>query len=196
MQRTGRNGAPAGKQELNRGAVMKQFGAPRRGLPRRPGAFSAHLIDRETALPNRFALMAEIDFALANHGTHVGVVLVRAAGLPAHAVEGDTGVPGSADLLIAVSKLFRKAVRPTDLVTRTAPDELAAACWGLEDPTTIGIVAGRLRSRLTGPLAVSSEPAGLQITIGVGVVGPGSSAAEAVGYARADVGRNRPLARP
>lgn len=180
---------PPGKAPLDRSAIMKQFGAPRRALPRRPGARSARLVDAPTSLPNRIAVMEEMEFALANSGDHVGMVLVKVAGLPL-----DDSTVLAAGLNTAAVRL-RKALRPTDLVGRTGPDELGAALWGLASPEFVTVVQERVEQAFAEPIVMAGTGRTLGITIGIGTSAPGVTAMQALASARSLVERARPIVR-
>lgn len=181
--------APNGKAQIDRSAIMKQFGAPRRALPRRPGSRSARLVDAATSLPNRIAVMEEMAFALNNSPDHVGMVLVKVSGLPDDA-------PEQAALgLNAAAARLRKALRPTDLVGRTGPDEVGAALWGLATPELVQVVLERVEKAFSEPVTIAGLPKSLGITVGIGTSAPGVNAMQALASARALVERARPLLR-
>lgn len=160
---------------------MKRFGAPRRTVPRRPGANSARFIDAATSLPNRVSIMTELEFALTQHPHYVAVVIAHVDEVPNQVSAQD---PVSAARLVAVAAQLRKAVRPTDMVGRLGPTEVGAALWGLESPEPADIVHRRVQQYLAEEMFTAGQQrVPVTAVAAIGVVPPMATGAEAISAA-------------
>lgn len=170
----------------DRSEIMKRFGAPRRGVPRRPGSVGARFIDRPTTLPNRVAFVSEVEFALLNHPHYVAVVLIRVEpGSPSGPVA--SGEPTTEDdhveRLLAATARLRSAVRPSDLVAHVGVNELGAALWSLDRPDVGDMVFQRVQRVFGGRLTTTPQELDYDIVGALGVAPSGATGNEALAIA-------------
>jgi cyclic di-GMP phosphodiesterase Gmr len=118
--------------------------------------------DSLTGLPNRAAVLDELNHRLADGPTVVTVIYCDLDGFKlvndrfGHAV-GDR-------VLMQVAEVLRGAVREGDLVGRIGGDEFVFVCNDLDDAALASVT-----ERISAGLTMSSSPEGPGITVSLGV---------------------------
>lgn len=158
----------------------RRLAIPRRTVPRRPGIASAHFIDRETSLPNRVALLTEVNFALGHFPYWVAILLVQSD--PPDLEPGVTG-DGAAQTALALADRLRHAVRPSDFVGRVGRFIVGAALWGWEQGDPADAVQQRVRNAFHDSLYLPCARHPPMVQLGLGVARPGQSATVALSNA-------------
>jgi hypothetical protein len=178
------------KAEFDRKELMTKFGAPRRALPRRPGANSPRFIDRQTALPNRVAIMNEVEFALTQQPFWVAVALVHAEVVELTIPSDKTPAVAT---VAALAQRLRETLRPSDLIGRLGELEVGAALWGLDNPEPAQVVEQRIRRAFGRPVDVPGGRHPLLVSIGIGLARPGDTPSTALASAWAAMQNSAPL---
>lgn len=163
----------------------------RRAVPRRPGSASARFIDRQTALPNRMALLTEVNFALAHFPYWVAIVMVEAD--PPDLLHG-VGGDGATEVVLAAADRLRDTIRPTDFVGRIGRYIVGAAMWGWEQADQPNEALGELiHSAFSSPLTLPVARRSPAIQLGMGVAKPGQSGTVALTAAWCAMRFSKPL---
>lgn len=165
------------------------LGTRRPGVPRRPGVVGARFIDRATSLPNRVSFITELDFALQNHPHFVAVVLLYVEPGPVAPPTRSwrAGDDDEVEVVLAATDRLRTAVRPSDMVARVGPRELAAALWSLDSPSVGSMVFDRVERAIEGPLATPPRGLPYKVVPGFGVAPSGVTGNEALAIAWASL---------
>jgi diguanylate cyclase (GGDEF)-like protein/PAS domain S-box-containing protein len=126
------------------------------------------LHDPLTELPNRQYFLDRLRQTRARRfstGAGVGVVFMDLDGFKE--VNDTQGHHVGDDLLLAVARRLREAVRPSDTVARFGGDEFVVLAGEVESPTDATQLAWRLANTLRAPFAIGG--ASVQVTASIGV---------------------------
>ena len=127
------------------------------------------LHDSLTGLPNRAALLARMDLALAEAGRTGGTVTVMCLDLDGFKALNDTLGHQAGDLLLAqVGERLAGVVRGHDTAARIGGDEFVLVLPGAGASTAV-IVADRVVHSISAPYELSGEPARVSTSIGIAV---------------------------
>jgi len=168
---------------------------------KRAEAAMAHqaLHDALTALPNRNLLLDRLSQALARaERQHRDLVAVLMLDLDRFKLVNDTlGHPAGDDLLVAVTRRLKDAVRPGDTVARLGGDEFVVIAEAVSSATHARVFAERLAELVAGTYPVAGTEIFTSASIGValGRAGDTSEAllsdADAAMYLAKERGRGR-----
>ncbi len=152
--------------------------------------------DPLTGLMNRGELLrrlAAIDPS--SQGPLVGVIFLDLDGFKL--VNDTRGHQVGDELLVAVARRIRGAVRPDDVLARIGGDEFVVVCPGIKLPQDIRAVAERVRSTLDDPVSVAGRAHRISMSVGVAVAEAGTAEAgdllrqaDLAMYRAKDAGRN------
>jgi len=124
--------------------------------------------DALTGLPNRTLLTDRIQHALKRRMTERGILALFFCDIDGFKSVNDAyGHRAGDELLCAVADRLRSAVRPQDTVARIGGDEFVVLCESLDDLKDSALVAARLRSAVSAPMA--ADPFGIEVTVSIGV---------------------------
>lgn len=129
-------------------------------------------LDREaredplTGLINRGELLRQLG-ALQNEsdGPHVGVIFLDLDGFKL--VNDTRGHHVGDELLVAVARRIRAAVRPEDSLARIGGDEFVVLCPRLADPQDVRAIAERVRATLDRPVSVEGRAHRISMSVGI-----------------------------
>jgi diguanylate cyclase (GGDEF)-like protein len=128
----------------------------------------AFLQDPLTGLPNRALILEHLRMALARSQRRPSIVAVLFIDLDRFKVVNDTlGHRAGDDLLIAVGRRLRTALRPPDSVGRLGGDEFVAVCEDVGGQAGALAVAERLTAALEAPIRIAGRELRVQASIGV-----------------------------
>jgi len=130
--------------------------------------------DALTGLPNRALFLDRLEHALTRRSTgepDSGAVTLMLIDLDNFkSVNDNLGHSAGDELLAAVAKRFRAAVRPEDTVARIGGDEFAVLCELTHDENGAGRLIERVQAALTEPLtaegSVVTASASMGVTLG------------------------------
>jgi diguanylate cyclase (GGDEF)-like protein/PAS domain S-box-containing protein len=128
------------------------------------------LHDPLTGLPNRILFGERIDQAIRHahrNGTQLAVALMDLDRFKE--VNDSLGHPAGDELLIAVAKRMRAAVRGSDTVARLGGDEFGLLLPELNSTQDVATVIRRIRRALERPIDVNGLPLAIEASIGVAV---------------------------
>jgi diguanylate cyclase (GGDEF)-like protein len=159
-------------------------------------------LDREaredplTGLINRGELLRQLaGLDRASGGPHVAVIFVDLDGFKM--VNDTRGHQVGDELLVAVARRIRAAVRPEDSLARIGGDEFVVLCPKLADPQDVRAVAERVRSTLDQPVSVEGRAHRISMSVGISVARADSidpanllRQADMAMYRAKDAGRN------
>jgi diguanylate cyclase (GGDEF)-like protein/PAS domain S-box-containing protein len=131
--------------------------------------------DPLTSLPNRTALRAELDRAVARHARSAEAFAVLFCDLDGFKPVNDrSGHEGGDQVLVEVAHRLRRAVRDGDIVARLGGDEFVVLCESVGDTTDIAErVAQRLHELVEDPITHRGEMFHVGLSIGIAFVPPG-----------------------
>ena len=135
--------------------------------------------DALTGLPNRVAFMETVRLALAQRGTRIALLFLDLDEFKA--VNDTLGHEVGDELLVAVARRLRQAVRSGDVVARFGGDEfgvLILSTASQDDPTTL---ADRILGQLDLPFALAEATVTIHASIGIAM---GGSSDDEVGLLR------------
>jgi diguanylate cyclase (GGDEF)-like protein len=129
-------------------------------------------LDREaredplTGLINRGELLRQLA-ALdpQSGGPHVAVIFLDLDGFKM--VNDTRGHQVGDELLVAVARRIRAAVRPEDSLARIGGDEFVVLCPALADPQDVRAVAERVRATLDEPVSVEGRSHRISMSVGI-----------------------------
>jgi diguanylate cyclase (GGDEF)-like protein len=122
--------------------------------------------DPLTSIPNREHFLHELSTVRANASQHVGVGVVFIDIDGFKQVNDSFGHDAGDELLVAVAKRLRGAVRSTDLVARFGGDEFLVLGTALTDEREVAQLAWRLASSLHGPFSVAGREVSVTASFG------------------------------
>lgn len=128
------------------------------------------LHDSMTGLPNRAHILERIASELPEHledGNKLGLLFIDLDGFKA--INDERGHDAGDELLIAVAKRLKNAVRETDLVARYGGDEFLVMLPGIEATDQATVVAEKIVRRLGQKFRLESGPASIGASIGVAI---------------------------
>ena len=157
------------------------------------------LHDALTELPNRNLLLDRLSQALARaERQHLDVVAVLMIDLDRFKLVNDTlGHPAGDDLLVAVARRLKEALRPGDTVARLGGDEFVVIAEAVSSTAHARLLAERLAALVAGTYPVAGTEVFTSASIGValGRAGDTSEAllsdADAAMYLAKERGRGR-----
>jgi diguanylate cyclase (GGDEF)-like protein/PAS domain S-box-containing protein len=126
------------------------------------------LHDALTELPNRQRFLDRLEETRALRvasGSALGVVFIDLDGFKE--VNDSLGHHAGDELLIAVARRLRAALRPSDLLARFAGDEFLVLADDLESPGELMQLAQRLMACMDGPFSIAHRV--LRVTASIGV---------------------------
>jgi diguanylate cyclase (GGDEF)-like protein/PAS domain S-box-containing protein len=131
--------------------------------------------DPLTSLPNRTALRAELDRAVARHARSSDAFAVLFCDLDGFKPVNDrSGHEGGDQVLVEVAHRLRRAVRDGDIVARLGGDEFVVLCESVGDTTDVAErVAQRLHELVEDPITHRGEQFHVGLSIGIAYVPPG-----------------------
>jgi diguanylate cyclase (GGDEF)-like protein len=130
----------------------------------------ATLHDTLTGLPNRVLLLDRLDSALSRANrmsTQVAVMAVDLDGL--QKVNETFGHRAGDQLLAAVARRLRKALRVEDTLARLTGDEFVVVCERIEDLPTIALIAQRIVDTLGEPFVLDDGTTQISGSVGIAV---------------------------
>jgi diguanylate cyclase (GGDEF)-like protein len=159
-------------------------------------------LDREaredplTGLINRGELLRQLAaLDLESGGPHVAVIFLDLDGFKM--VNDTRGHQVGDELLVAVARRIRAAVRPEDSLARIGGDEFVVLCPQLADPQDVRSVAERVRATLDEPVSVEGRSHRISMSVGISVARADSidpanllRQADMAMYRAKDAGRN------
>src|SRR5262249_7486543 len=122
--------------------------------------------DPLTTLPNREHFLSQLATLRAEMATGLGVGVVFIDLDNFKYVNDSFGHEAGDELLIAVARRLRAAVRPTDLVARFGGDEFLVLSSDLADANDAAQLAWRLAGSLHAPFAVAGRPVSVTASFG------------------------------
>ncbi len=129
-------------------------------------------LDREarkdplTGLINRTELLRQLAaLDRASDGPHVAVIFLDLDGFKL--VNDTRGHQVGDELLVAVARRIRAAVRPEDSLARIGGDEFVVLCPRLADPQDVRAVAERVRATLDQPVSVDGRAHRISMSVGI-----------------------------
>ncbi len=145
--------------------------------------------DGLTGLPNRSAIIDELQRSLARASDHatVAVLFVDLDGFKL--INDSLGHAAGDDVLREVSGRLLATTRPTDTVARLSGDEFVVVCRGLPDASGAVAVAERMLACITPPVSMhgpDGEPARASVGASIGVTfasAPSTTAEQMLGDA-------------
>jgi diguanylate cyclase (GGDEF)-like protein len=131
-------------------------------------------LDREaredplTGLINRGELLRQLAaLDQGSGGPHVAVIFLDLDGFK---IVNDTrGHQVGDELLVAVARRIRAAVRPEDSLARIGGDEFVVLCPALADPQDVRAVAERVRATLDQPVSVEGRSHRISMSVGIAI---------------------------
>jgi diguanylate cyclase (GGDEF)-like protein len=129
-------------------------------------------LDREaredplTGLINRGELLRQLAaLDTESGGPHVGVIFLDLDGFKL--VNDTRGHQVGDELLVAVARRIRAAVRPEDCLARIGGDEFVVLCPKLDDPQDVRAVAERVRATLDEPVSIEGRAHRISMSLGI-----------------------------
>lgn len=130
--------------------------------------------DPLTGVGNRAALLDRLDLVLARARRTARPVAVLYCDLDGFkAVNDQYGHDRGDRLLVEVADRIRRAVRPSDTVSRSGGDEFVVVCEDLANPEQAGTIVDRVRAAVEGsPIVVGDVRLEIVISIGLALADP------------------------
>jgi diguanylate cyclase (GGDEF)-like protein len=130
----------------------------------------AALHDPLTGLPNRVLLLDRLESALSRAKRQGNRVAVMFVDLDSFKAVNDTfGHRAGDQLLVAVARRLRQALRTEDTLARLAGDEFVVVCERIDDVETIAAIATRIVDTLHEPFVLDDGTAQISGSVGVSV---------------------------
>ncbi|MCU0262430.1 MAG: EAL domain-containing protein [Candidatus Nanopelagicales bacterium] len=122
--------------------------------------------DPLTGLINRGELLRQIaEVTDESGGPHVAIIFVDLDGFKM--VNDTRGHQVGDELLIAVARRIRAAVRPEDSLARIGGDEFVVLCPRLAEPQEVQSIAERVRATLDQPVTVEGRSHRISMSVGI-----------------------------
>jgi diguanylate cyclase (GGDEF)-like protein len=122
--------------------------------------------DPLTGLINRGELVRLLSGGDPVHrGGHVAVIFLDLDGFKL--VNDSRGHQVGDELLVAVARRIRAAVRPEDSLARIGGDEFVVVCPALADPQDARVVAERVRATLDEPVSIEGRAHRISMSVGI-----------------------------
>jgi diguanylate cyclase (GGDEF)-like protein len=119
-----------------------------------------------TGLINRGELLRQLAaLDTESGGPHVGVIFLDLDGFKL--VNDTRGHQVGDELLVAVARRIRAAVRPEDSLARIGGDEFVVLCPRLVDPQDVRAVAERVRATLDEPVSIEGRAHRISMSLGI-----------------------------
>jgi diguanylate cyclase (GGDEF)-like protein len=156
------------------------------------------LHDALTGLPNRSLFLDRLEHALVRRDS--GMVAVLFLDLDRFKVVNDSAGHHLGDeVLVAVARRLREALRPEDVVARFGGDEFTVLCEGIADRREAEAMAARVAKSIGAPLVLGEREMYLTVSIGIALAPADTGAdcgallrcADAAMYQAKDEGRDR-----
>jgi diguanylate cyclase (GGDEF)-like protein/PAS domain S-box-containing protein len=138
-------------------------------------------LDALTEVRNRRAVVAELEAAVGRErraGYEVAVLFADLDDLKP--VNDECGHGAGDELIIAVARRIREALRAGDVVGRFGGDEFVVVLHSVTDGPGALAAAEKIRCAVSEELTIAGVPMRPSISIGVGLVEPGDSATDAL----------------
>ena len=124
--------------------------------------------DPLTGLINRGELLRQVsELTDESGGPHVAVIFLDLDGFKM--VNDTRGHQVGDELLIAVARRIRAAVRPEDSLARIGGDEFVVLCPRLAEPQDVRAIAERIRATLDQPVTVEGRSHRISMSVGIGL---------------------------
>jgi diguanylate cyclase (GGDEF)-like protein len=122
--------------------------------------------DPLTGLINRGELLRQVaELTAESGGPHVAVIFLDLDGFKM--VNDTRGHQVGDELLIAVARRIRAAVRPEDSLARIGGDEFVVLCPKLAEPQDVRAIAERVRATLDQPVMVEGRSHRISMSVGI-----------------------------
>ena len=122
--------------------------------------------DPLTGLINRGELLRQVsELTDESGGPHVAVIFLDLDGFKM--VNDTRGHQVGDELLIAVARRIRAAVRPEDSLARIGGDEFVVLCPRLAEPQDVRAIAERIRATLDQPVTVEGRSHRISMSVGI-----------------------------
>ncbi|MEA2426388.1 MAG: hypothetical protein QOF37_16 [Thermoleophilaceae bacterium] len=137
------------------------------------------LHDPLTGLPNRTLLLERLTHWLERGGRNARTASLLFVDIDHFKVVNDAlGHVRGDQLLQAVARRLRSALRPSDTVARVGGDEFVVLCEDLESQDDAVALAKRLQTALEDPFKIGTHSHRVTASVGIAVWAPGTSADE------------------
>jgi diguanylate cyclase (GGDEF)-like protein len=137
------------------------------------------LQDTLTGLPNRAALIRQLDESLAvgaRRGQGLAVLFIDIDGFKP--VNESLGHAVGDELLVLAAQRIRACLRPEDVVARLGSDEFVVVCPNVSDTTLVPAIAARIGSQLASPFPIGDHQAVVSASIGLATTTDSTATAE------------------
>ncbi len=128
------------------------------------------LHDGLTGLPNRTALLDQLQQALDTRSARIGILFIDLDGFKT--VNDSLGHHTGDELLREVATRLRHAVRPHDTVARLSGDEFAILCHHITSERAMHTIADRVVTTLAEPTVLDGRLVTVTASVGIALSGP------------------------